>query len=108
MKYYSEITKTMFNTVEELQKAEAAVIKREKEKAEAEKAKTAQRATRAKEVEKAFKDAEIARKKAAKLLQDFTKDYGYFHMSYSGNNDIKNEENSLINFLDEINHFLQF
>lgn len=107
MKYYSEITKTMFNTVEELQKAEAAVIKREKEKADAEKAKAAQRATRAKEVEKAFKDAEAARRKAAKLLQDFTKDYGYFHMSYSLD-DTDEETEKIPDFFGELANFLKF
>lgn len=109
MKYYSQITKQLYSTEEDLKKAENAIktaeaIKKaaELKKLELEKKKKAEKATRAKEVEEAFKQANAAQSKAYKLLQEFTKDYGYFHMSYT-NEDIKNATNG---FLDLLNGFL--
>lgn len=67
MKFYSELTKKLYDTQEDLQKAEIEVTKSK-----------ADRAERAKEVEKALKEATEATKKANKLLQDFVKDYGSF------------------------------
>lgn len=67
MKYYSEITKNLYDTKEDLVKAEV----------EATKAKT-DRAERAKEVTEALKKANEATKVANKLLSDFVKDYGSF------------------------------
>lgn len=79
MKYYSEELKKLFNTQEELTEAEnkakeVALAKEEKEKTLRE-----ERATRAKEVEEAFKAARDAEKKANKLMNTFLKDYGSFH-----------------------------
>lgn len=90
MKYYSEITRRLYNTEEDLRKDEAK-IQAKKEEAEAarikkeeeEKLKKTIRATKAKEVEKALKDANEAQAKAIKLLKEFTKEYGYFHTSYT-------------------------
>lgn len=67
MKYYSEITKELYDTKEELTAAEV----------EATKAK-ADRAERAKEVNDALKAANEAQKHANKLLSDFVADYGSF------------------------------
>lgn len=67
MKYYSEITKKLYDTKDECTEAEI----------EATKAK-ADRATRAKEVEEALKVAKEANKKAQTLLDAFVKDYGSF------------------------------
>lgn len=72
MKFYSEKTKKIYDTEEELNKAELAVDK-----------KKVARETRAKEVEKAIKEAEAASEKAHKLLADFCKDYGAYHTSIS-------------------------
>ena len=67
MKYYSQLTKKLYDTQEDLQKAEIILTKSK-----------ADRAERAKEVEKALKEATEASKKANKLLQEFVKDYGSF------------------------------
>ena len=107
MKFYSEVTKRLYNTEKELVEAETKIKNAEAEKIAAEKAKKEARATRAKEVEKALKEASEAQSKAIKMLKDFTNDYGYFHMSYS----TKEEEDASASvntfFNDLMSSFLQ-
>ena len=67
MKFYSEITKKLYETKEELVKAEV----------EATKAKT-NRAEKAKEVTELIKKATEAWKAANKAINDFVKEYGSF------------------------------
>ena len=67
MKFYSEITKKLYDTKEDLTSAQV----------EATKAK-ADRAERAKEVTEALKAATEAQKKANQLMREFVKDYGSF------------------------------
>ena len=67
MKYYSEITKKLYDSKDELVTAEAETVKAK-----------AYRAERAKEVEKALKEATEMNKKAQDLLNAFVKDYGSF------------------------------
>lgn len=113
MKFYSEVTKKLYDSEKDLAMAEAKVKAAEAQRLEAEKAKKMARATRAKEVEKALKEANEAQAKAIKLLKDFTNDYGYFHMSYSTDDAEKqNEKNKEItsnvdSFLDLLSSFLQ-
>lgn len=83
MKYYSEITKVLYNSVEDLEGAEMKVKQAEeaarKAKEEEEmKARVikAERAEAAKEVEEAFKNYN-------KLLNDFCRKYGPFHMTFT-------------------------
>ena len=84
MKYYSELTKALYSTVEELTEAEYNVKKAEeaklkaKEEAEA-KAKELKenRAAAAKEVKEAFV-------RYQELLSEFCKKYGPFHMTFCG------------------------
>jgi len=89
MKYYSELTKTTYDTVEELQKAETKFD--EAKKAEELKLQTykAQRADAAKEVDNIYKEVVDARKsyndachKYNKALREFCNNYGAYHMSY--------------------------
>ena len=101
MKYYSEITKKLYDTEEEIKKAEENLKKMEAIKEAQEKKKKAERATRAKEVEDAFKAATEAKNKANKLLSDFAKDYGYFHMSYTNN-----DKTPITNFADLLFDFI--
>lgn len=75
VKYYSTDCKKYFDSIEEANKAEAALV----EQKAAEKAKNEQRAERAKEVEKAFTDANAACKAAREKLAAFNKDYGPYH-----------------------------
>lgn len=91
MKYWSEITNKKYDSIDALQKAQAEVVKA---KAIADKKKIA-RESRAKEVEKAFKDAREAQKKAEKVLTNFCKDYGTFHTSLT-----ENDINPFDSFLD--------
>ena len=81
MKYYSELTKQLYDTKEALQKAE---IEQTKAKAN--------RAERAKEVKQAYEAAIEANKKARKLLNDFTKDYGCYYTTIT-NTDTGEEQN---------------
>ena len=75
MKFYSELTKKLYDTQEDLQKAEIEVTKSK-----------ADRAERAKEVEKALREANEASKKANKLLQEFVRDYGSFKTTIKDSN----------------------
>ena len=86
MKYYSDVTKQLYESKEELIKAEV----------EATKAKT-DRAERAKEVTEALKAANEASKKANKLLNEFVKDYGSFKTTIKDTD--TSEGGSLINSL---------
>lgn len=67
MKYYSQLTKKLYDSQDELVNAEA-----EQTKAKAD------RAERAKEVTEALKAATEAQKKANQLMREFVKDYGSF------------------------------
>ena len=75
MKYYSEKLKKLYDSATDLLKAEATFDKAEAEKIAKEKAAKEQRATRAKEVEQALKDADAAKRKANQLLNKFVEDY---------------------------------
>ena len=79
MKFYSEQLSKLFDTQAELETAEekANAAKREEEEKKAKL--KANRETRAKEVEDAFKTAAEAQKKANELLNAFLKDYGSYH-----------------------------
>lgn len=77
MQYYSDKTKKVYKTVDELNDAEKkyddnqlAIAKRNDE-----------RKARAKEVEDAYKVMEDARKAYNKKVNDFIKDYGSYHYS---------------------------
>jgi len=67
MKYFSEITKELYDSKEDLVAAE---VKATKAKSD--------REVKAKEVEKLLKEATEATKKANKALNDFVKEYGSF------------------------------
>lgn len=77
MKFYSEATKKLYDSEEDLKKAESKLVELQKKEEEKKQA----RATRAKEVEEAFKSASDAYSNAYKLLKEFTQDYGSFHMT---------------------------
>lgn len=82
MKFYSELTKQLYDTEKDLKAAEIEVTKQK-----------ADRAERAKEVTEALKAATEASKKADKLLKEFVKDYGSFKTT------IKDEDASGVNSL---------
>lgn len=89
MKFYSELTKKVYDSPEEVDAAEAK-LKEEQEAAKkaAEEAKAkrealaAEKESRAKEIENAYKDIIAAQKKYYELKNKFIKDYGHFWMNY--------------------------
>ena len=83
MKFYSDITKKLYDTSEALKKDEEAFTNTEAEKKAEEAKKSAERAVRAKEVEDAYKAEVEAHAKYIKLSNQFVDDYGSFHMSYT-------------------------
>lgn len=104
MKFYSETLNKLFDTQAALLEAEKAKKDAELAKEKAEKEKKAARATRAKEVEEALKAANEAQAKAVKLLKAFTKDYGYFHTSYTLED--KKQPETFLDFFDVLHNFL--
>ena len=113
MKFYSEVTNKLYDSEKALIAAEAEVKRLEEEKIAKERAKKEERSKRAKEVENALKAANKAQTEAIALLKAFTKDYGYFHMSYSTDDANKANEkkvkfsNTTDTFLDLLECFLQ-
>ena len=83
MKFYSEVTKRLYDSQDELTTDERKVATAEAEKKAAEAKKSAERAARAKEVEDAYKAEVEAHAKYSKLRNQFVDDYGSFHMSYT-------------------------
>lgn len=87
MKYYSEQTKKLYDSQEELNNAEKAF----EEKKAVELKKKEERATRAKEVEDAYD-------KYVELLDKFIKDYGYYvDYKKTSRNDLAALFNALFN-----------
>lgn len=81
MKYYSEVTNKLYESEKDLLNAEKNVKEMKEAKEKKDQKMREERAARAKEVEEALAAAREANSKATKLLSDFTKDYGQFHMS---------------------------
>lgn len=73
MKYYSELTKKLYDTKQELTKAEVEITKAKSDRAE-----------KAKEVTELLKKANEATKVANKALADFVKEYGSFKTTIKG------------------------
>ena len=87
MKYYSEITRGMYASAEECQKAEEKMLREREVALEAEKAKTAELEKRKKEIEEARAKYMDARNHYVKLVEKFTKDYG-IGATYKRDNEI--------------------
>lgn len=88
MKFYSDVTKKMYDTEIECREAENVFNKALKEKEEAERKKSEERKARAQKVEEARKKVEDARAELSKanknytnILNEFCKDYGSYHYS---------------------------
>lgn len=90
MKFYSEITKDLYDTKEALIEAEVAATKAKSDRAE-----------KAKEVTELLKKANEAQKEANKALKEFVKEYGSFKTTIKDDDvDVK------YNFWDLWNKFL--
>ena len=101
MKYYSEMTDKVYETKEECEKAEEAIVAKKKAEEEKQLALKNERETRSKAVVDAFKKAREAEAEAQKLLKEFVKDYGSFHISYNG-------KSSIPSMFDVLNDFFWF
>ena len=95
MRYYSDVTKSVYNTEKELVAAEQQVKVEEAKKARAaeeEKARkdkmAAERKARAAEVEEARKAMTEAQKHYKDVLEAFVKDYHSYHYSTTDTSDI--------------------
>lgn len=92
MKYYSDLTKKLYDTEKQLKAAE---IEATKSKAD--------RAERAKEVTEALKTANEATNKANKLLAQFVKDYGSFKTTLTDKDvDLKAFNNSFSKYFTDL------
>lgn len=81
MRYYSELTKKFYDELKECEKAEEA-FKEEKAKKEAEALqKSTARKEAAKKVEEAYEKVVAAQKEYRKVLSEFCKEHGSFHMT---------------------------
>lgn len=98
MKYYSELTKTFYETEKDCLKAEKEHTDALRKKEETEKKKTEQRKARAQEVEVARAKLTEAKKNYDKLLADFCKDYGSYHYSITTPASLTDYLNELFNF----------
>lgn len=101
MKYYSELINKVFDTQAECEQAEEALVAKQKAEEEKQLALKNEREARSKEVVEAFKKAREAEAEAQKLLKEFVKDYGSFHMSYNG-------KSSIPSMFDVLNDFFWF
>lgn len=73
MKYYSDVTKGMYDSVEACEEAEEKALNANNE-----------RKIAAAEVEKARKDMEKAKQTYYKVLSNFCSKYGYYHHTITG------------------------
>lgn len=98
MKYFSDVTNKVYETIEQLNEAENKILAERKQKElDAQKKKEAREA-RAKEVDAAIKAAVEAQKIATDKLNAFCKDYGVFHTSVENANALLGNMNPFDNF----------
>lgn len=90
MKYYSDVTKKLYESVDELKKAEAEITD-----------KAAARKKDADKVEKAYNAYIEARKEYEKVLTEFCNKHGAYHKTYTSKDarDAKTEFESLANLV---------
>lgn len=94
MKYYSEVTKNMYDSVDELENAEKALSN-----------KTAERKKDAAEVESAYNALIDARKNYNRVLEKFCEKHGAYHKTIravdaDADPDITNNWNSIAHLID--------
>lgn len=106
MKYYSDITKKLYDSEKELmaaeQKQKQLDVEKElaaQKKEEERKALMEQRKARAAEIDAARKDMEAAQQKYRELVEKFCKDYGAYHYTSSNWNDFPKFLDSFFNWL---------
>ena len=98
MKYFSDVTNKVYETVEQLNEAENKILAERKQKELDVQKKKEAREARAKEVDAAIKAAVEAQKIATDKLNAFCKDYGVFHTSVENANALLGNMNPFDNF----------
>lgn len=81
MKYYSEKLNVIYDSQADLEEAELAAEKAQKEKEERENKLRTERKARADEIKAALEQIETALKGYYDLVQKFVRDYGSFHLT---------------------------
>lgn len=85
-RYYSDITNKLYDSMDDLEKAEKKTIAEREEKKAKEQKKADERKARAQEVDDLRKTYVDARKAYTEALENFCKDYGTYHTSISTDN----------------------
>lgn len=85
-RYYSDITNKLYDSMDDLEKAENKTIAEREEKKAKEQKKADERKARAQEVDDLRKAYVDARKAYSEALEKFCKDYGTYHTSISTDN----------------------
>lgn len=83
MKYYSDVTKKLYDDEKTALKAEEKFLANQRAEEAKKKELSETRAKRAKEIEDAYKAVLEANNKYIELKNKFIDDYGSFHMSFS-------------------------
>lgn len=83
MKYYSDVTRKIYDTPEALEQAELAVHEAENREKIRKERLANERKERAAQVEEARKELSAAQHKYKEALESFCKDYGTYHTSVS-------------------------
>ena len=86
MKFYSEITKKFYPTIDECEAAEREAEKQKKEEKAKKDRLSAERKARANEITEALKKVYEDCNKYQNLVKDFVKDYGSYHYSITTDN----------------------
>lgn len=85
-RYYSDITNKLYDSMDDLEKAEKKTIAEREEKKAKEQKRADERKARAQEVDDLRKAYVDARKAYSEALEKFCKDYGTYHTSISTDN----------------------
>lgn len=85
-RYYSDVTNKLYDSMDDLEKAEKKTIAEREEKKAKEQKKADERKARAQEVDDLRKAYVDARKAYSEALEKFCKDYGTYHTSISTDN----------------------
>lgn len=83
MKYYSDVTKKLYDSEQACAEAEALVLKKKQEEEAAAAKKSQERKARAEAIDASYEKLMAAQKEYSQLVSDFVKDYGSYHKTYS-------------------------
>lgn len=87
MRYYSDVTKKVYDSEKELNDAEFKVKRAEESAKRAKEKESVARKKAAAEVQEAYAKARIANENASKKLADFCDKYGAYHFSVNASED---------------------